>query len=125
MSKRFLDLRIWQEGFDLLLEIYEMTALFPDHEKYSLTSQVTRSANSIIANIAESHGRYYFADKIRVLYLSRAELEETQSHIRVAYGLNYINKEKYNKLFNRYDGLRIGINMYINFLQKNKMSKLH
>ncbi|MBU1164812.1 four helix bundle protein [Patescibacteria group bacterium] len=125
MSKRFLDLRIWQEGYDLLLKIYEITTHFPNHEKYSLTSQITRSANSVIANIAESHGRYYFADKIRVLYLARAELEETQSHLRVAYGLNYINKEKYNQLFNRYDGLRIGINMYIHSLRISKMSKLH
>jgi four helix bundle protein len=125
MSKRFLDLRIWQEGYDLLLEIYEITTFFPDHEKYALTSQITRSANSVIANIAESHGRFHFADKIRVLYLARAELEETQSHIKVASGLKYINKEKYNQLFNRYDGLRIGINMYINSIFNNKISKFH
>ncbi|MFZ2979250.1 MAG: four helix bundle protein, partial [Candidatus Magasanikiibacteriota bacterium] len=66
MYKDFHELQIWQDGYSLLMEIYIITELFPDFEKYSLVSQMTRSANSVIANIAESHGRYYFKDKVRV-----------------------------------------------------------
>ena len=44
------------------------------------------SANLVISNIAEAYGRYYFADKARVLYTSRGECEETRSHLRVALG---------------------------------------
>jgi len=120
MKEKFYQLRIWQEGYGLLLEIYSNSEKFPPYEKYSLTSQITRSANSVIANIAESHGRYFYADKIRVLYFSRAEIQETQSHLRVAVGLGYINKDKFEYLDNRYEGLKVGVNNYINSLNDQK-----
>ncbi len=87
MAKGFYDLNIWKKGYALLMEIYKITAAFPKEEKYGLATQIRRSANSVIANIAEAHGRYYFADKARVLYTSRGECEETRNHLRVALGL--------------------------------------
>ena len=86
MTKAFYELRIWQKGYELLMEIYRITSTFPKKEQYGLTSQLRNSANSVIANIAEGHGRYYFADKVRVLYTARGEVEETRSHLRVALG---------------------------------------
>jgi four helix bundle protein len=117
MKVKFHQLRIWQEGYELLMEIYNISSVFPLHEKYSLTSQITRSANSVIANIAEAHGRYYYADRVRVFYIARAEIQETQSHLRVALGLNYISQEKFDGLNRRYEGLKIGICKYINSLK--------
>jgi len=101
-------------------ELNQVTESFPAVEKWVLTSQLIRSANSIIANIAESHGRYHFADKIRILYISRAELEETQSHLLVALGRKYILQEKFDLINNDYEGLKIGINCYINSLNKQR-----
>lgn len=63
MAKGFYELNIWKKGYALLMEIYKITTSFPKEEKYGLTSQMRDSANSVIANIAEAHGRYYFADK--------------------------------------------------------------
>ncbi|PIP18118.1 MAG: four helix bundle protein, partial [Parcubacteria group bacterium CG23_combo_of_CG06-09_8_20_14_all_35_9] len=88
----------------------------------SLVPDTRRSANSVIANIAEAHGRYHFADKIRVLYISRGEVEETQSHLRVALGRNYISKDDFEYLDNEYEGLKIGINNYIQSISKQKDS---
>jgi len=103
-------------GYDLLMDIYELIKSFPKIEQFALASQLIRSANSVIANIAEAHGRFYFQDKIRVLYISRAEVEETQSHIRVAVGRGYITKEKGKKLDDAYEALNRKINSYIKFL---------
>lgn len=100
------------------MEVYNITEFFPDFEKYSLTSQLIRSANSIIANFAESHGRYYFKDKIRVLYISRGEITETRSHLAVAYGRKYINKEKFVELNSKYKQLSKDLNLYINSLKQ-------
>jgi len=83
MAKAFYELHIWQKGFELLQEVYKVSVKFPVEEKYSLTSQIKNSAISVISNIAESHGRYHFADKIRVLYIARGEVEETRSHLRI------------------------------------------
>ena len=76
------------------------------------------SGNSVIANIAEAHGRYYFADKTRVLYTSRGECEETRSHLSVALGLKYINKKTFDYLDKEYEELTKGINAYIRSLKK-------
>lgn len=69
------------------MKIYKITSKFPPEEKYNLTSQLRSSANSVVALIAEAHGRYYYADKCRVLYQSRGECGETQSHLSVSLGL--------------------------------------
>ena len=118
MAKGFYELNIWKKGYALLLEIYKITAGFPKEEKFGLSKQMRDSANSIIANIAESHGRYYFADKTRILYTSRGECEETRSHLRVALGLKYINKKVFTYLDEEYEGLTKGISSYIRSLRK-------
>lgn len=117
-GKEFSDLKIWQKGYTLLLRVYELTAHFPNGERFDLTSQLRRSANSIIANIAEAHGRYYFADKVRVLYQSRGEAIEVRSHLHVARGLAYIDDATFAELDHEYEGLSVGINAYIKSIQQ-------
>ena len=63
MNKKFYELNIWKKGYELLMKVYEITSKYPTEEKYSLVPDTRRSANSVIANIAEAHGRYHFADK--------------------------------------------------------------
>jgi four helix bundle protein len=87
MASGFHELNIWKKGFALLMEIYKITATFPKEEKYGLSSQMKSSGNSVIANIAEAHGRYYFADKARVLYTARGECEETKKPPKSCFGL--------------------------------------
>lgn len=120
MYKAFYQLPIWQNGAKLLEEIYKITKIFPSEEKYALTSQLRRSANSVIANIAESHGRFFYKDKVRVLYIARGEVEESRSHLLVAYKLNYLTQEKYLEMNQAYNLLSKGINSYIiNLNSKN------
>lgn len=120
MASDFHKLNIWKKGFALLIEIYKITATFPKEEKYGLCSQMRNSSNSVIANIAEAHGRYYFADKARVLYTARGECEETRSHLRVALGLKYIDNKVFNHLDEEYEGLTKGISSYIRSLRRSE-----
>lgn len=114
----FRDLRIWQEAHELSVEIYRLTQKFPREEKFDLTSQIRSSANSVAAQIAEAHGRYYYADKVRVLYQARGEAEETRSHLSLSIKLLYINKPEFEKYDIRYENLSIKINAYIISLKK-------
>jgi len=118
----FYELEIWKKGFELLTIIYRVTSKYPQEEKYNLTSQTRGSANSVIAQIAESHGRFWFADKVRVLYQARGEVEETRSHLRVGFTLHYLSEKDYNFLDKEYEGLAVGINSYIKSLLRNKKS---
>lgn len=109
----FRDLLIWQKAAELVIAIYSVSRTFPKEERFGLTDQIHRSANSVAANIAEAHGRYHFADKIRVLYQARGECFETQSHLGIAYKLGYLSKETFEKVDKDYEGLGVGINAYI------------
>lgn len=121
--KKFYQTDIWKEGFELTKEVYNITKDYPDNERFALISQTRRSSNSIIANTAEAHGRFYFKDKIRVFYIVRGELEETQSHLWLAYSQNYIKKDKWLELEQRYEKLKIKINNQINDWHKQKDKK--
>jgi len=120
VASDFKGLKIWQKGFELLMGIYKLATNFPPEEKFGLASQLKSSANSVIANIAESHGRYHLKDKIRILYQARGELEETRSHILVAKGRGYISKKEAGFLDGEYNGLGKGINTYIQSLNKKR-----
>ena len=104
-------------------EIYKITKIFPLEEKYALTSQLRRSANSIIANIAESHGRFFYKDKVRVLYIARGEVEESRSHLLIACKLNYLTQEKYLEMNQAYNLLSKGINSYIIDLNSKNLNQ--
>ena len=120
MPPSFKQLDIWKSGYRLVLKIYQLTKQFPQTERYGLIDQMRRSANSVIANIAESQGRYFFKDKIRVLYLSRGEIFEMRSHLKVAHGLEYLSQNKFDTLDKEYEGLLVGLNRYINYLAKSR-----
>ncbi len=51
--KNFKELRIWQKGFQIAVSCYNLTAVFPKEEKYSICSQINRCSLSIASNIAE------------------------------------------------------------------------
>jgi len=121
--KKFYEMDIWKDGYELQKEIFELVKVFPKEEVYGLISQFNRSANSILANIAEAHGRYHYADRIRVLYISRGEIEETQSHLLVASSRGYITEDKAFSFIERYENLKKKVNGYINNLSQEKNRK--
>ncbi|HAZ28568.1 MAG TPA: four helix bundle protein [Candidatus Magasanikbacteria bacterium] len=118
--QKFYEMDIWKEAFGLQKEIFLLTQKFPKGELYGLISQLHNSCNSIPANIAESHGRYYYADKIRVLYTVRGEIEETQSHLMVAESRLYISQNDSERLTQKYESLKVRINNYISDLRERK-----
>jgi four helix bundle protein len=84
----FKELKTWQEGIDLVLEIYRATGKYPHEEKFGLTSQMRRCAVSIPSNIAEGAGRSTdksFAHFLDISYGSSCELE-TQMIISLKLG---------------------------------------
>ncbi len=62
-AKTFEDLLVWQKAHLFVLAVYRLTAAFPNHETYGLTSQFRRAAVSIAANIAEGFRKRSKAEK--------------------------------------------------------------
>ena len=53
MAFKFEKLIAWQKSLDFTLDVHELTRKFPSEEKYILTAQIKRVADSINLNIAE------------------------------------------------------------------------
>jgi four helix bundle protein len=114
-------LDVWCKARDLAVRVHkEILPLLPVEEKYALSQQLRRSSQSIPANIAEGHGRFYFQDNVRFCYIARGSLEETLSHIVYAYNVKYISEALYKSLAVDGENLNRLINGYIGFLKKSK-----
>ena len=72
--KSYRDLIVWQKSMDLVTLTYNLVESFPVNERFSLTSQLKRSAVSIPSNIAEGYGRNYSKDYSRFLQIARGSL---------------------------------------------------
>ena len=117
MPQNFRDLKIWQEGYRLALEVYEITRSFPRDELFGLTNQIRRASVSIPSNIAEGTGRWGVKDKIQFLMIARGSLTETQSHLSIAFGLKYLTEDKYKQLDDAYEILARSLNAFIKSLK--------
>jgi four helix bundle protein len=59
-------LEAWKKARALVLVVYrEGLPLLPAEEKWHLNQQIRRSAQSVFANIAEGHGRFYYQENVR------------------------------------------------------------
>jgi len=54
MPKPHHNLEVWKRSLDYVTKVYELTAKYPDEEKFGLVSQMRRAAVSIPSNIAGS-----------------------------------------------------------------------
>lgn len=90
----FEQLNVWQNAMNLTVEIYKLTKLFPDDEKFALTDQVRRASSSVPANIAEGFGRHGIKDKLQFYNVAFGSLLETKSHLYLASKLGYLDEEK-------------------------------
>ena len=88
-ARSFQDLIVWQKAHAFVLEVYRLTAGFPKHELYGLTSQFRRAAVSIPANIAEGFRKRGIQDKVRFLNIAEGSLEECRYYLILAADLGY------------------------------------
>ncbi len=91
-AQNFKDLRVWQQGQELVKLIYQLTRKFPKEETYGLTSQLRRAAVSVPSNIAEGWGRNRTGYFSLGLCYSRGSIHEVESQLLNAIDLEYITE---------------------------------
>jgi four helix bundle protein len=94
----FKKLKVWEKAHFNAIEIYKLTRMFSKEEIYGLTSQIRRSAVSVVANIAEGCGKYSDKDFARYLSISLGSLNETEYYAILSKDLNLVSEEKVNHL---------------------------
>jgi four helix bundle protein len=69
----FTDLYAWVEGHKLVLEVYQLTGMFPKEELFGLTNQIRRAVVSITSNIAEGFSRNSIKEKLQMECLGMSD----------------------------------------------------
>ena len=88
----------WQRAMSFTEEIYRVTASFPKHEVYGLSSQLRRAAVSVTANIAEGTAKKGKRDFKRFLDIALGSLSEAASLLILAKRLGYLDTDAHEDL---------------------------
>ena len=96
---RFEEIQAWQKAKDLTLTIYKITADEGFSKDYGLKDQIRRASVSIMANIAEGHGRRTNTEFANFLNIARGSAAGVQSHLYIALGLKYIEQKEFDELY--------------------------
>ncbi|MBD0725732.1 four helix bundle protein [Flavobacterium sp. L1I52] len=93
----YKNLKIWQLGIEIANDISDILLEFPKHERYDLSSQLSRCSVSIPSNIAEGSAR---TDKSfsHFIDVSLGSSFELNTQLIVAKHRKYINDITFNLL---------------------------
>lgn len=86
------ELLVWQKAMDLAVAIYVLSAKFPAKETYRLVAQITRSAASVPANIAEGKGRATQRDYSHFVAIAKGSLMEAETYVMLSIRLGYVSQ---------------------------------
>jgi len=89
MRRMYQDLKVWQEGMNLVVLVYALVKQLPQEEKYDLGSQMRRAAVSVPANISEGAGRSGEKEFLYFLSIARGSLCELETLLLLCKKLNY------------------------------------
>ena len=96
--KNFQELKVWKLGMQIVKEVYVISKLIPENEKFGLISQITRAAVSIPSNIAEGSSRFSDKEYKRFLEISLGSAFELQTQVIILSEIKYLSSERAKKL---------------------------
>ncbi|MDH4152843.1 MAG: four helix bundle protein [Nitrospira sp.] len=73
---QFRDLKVWQLGKEIVLDVYTIRKQFPREEVYGLMAQMRRAAVSIPSNVAEGFNRIHNKEYRQFLYVALGSCAE-------------------------------------------------
>jgi len=89
----FEKLKIWQKAMDIAVEVYEISLLLPNDEKFNLIHQIKKCAVSIPSNIAEGSGRNHNKEFVQFLGIANGSTFELITQLILAKKLKLVKDE--------------------------------
>ena len=105
MAFRFEELKVWHMAADLSNEIDLLAKTFPIEERFSLASQMKRSADSVVLNIAEGSTGQTIPEFKRFLSIGLRSAVEVVACLYLARKRKYIDDDAYQKYYDGYEVL--------------------
>ena len=87
----YKELTVWQKSMMLARRVYEITARYPEDERFGLVSQMRRCCVSIPSNIAEDYGRETEREHSHFLFISLGSSNELETQLILSNGFGYVD----------------------------------
>ena len=89
------DLDVFKFAHQITLNIYKVTEVFPEIEKYGITSQMRRSASSICMNLMEGSHRLNKKEYRQFVGIARGSAGELKYQLMLSRDLTYLDDNTY------------------------------
>lgn len=99
--------------------VWEAVSSWDIFSKKTCGEQFVRSIDSIAANIAEAHGRYFKKVKMKFLYYARGSVFEAQFWAKKSLDRHLLTKEEFEDIMERLRKLPKEINYLIKWTNEN------
>ena len=99
----FRKLKIYQRAIEFVVEIYQLSKIFPNEEIYGLTSQIRRAATSSSLNIAEGSDNNSEKEFKRFLEIALRSAYEVMACLEITLKLKYIEKKDFDRFISEAD----------------------
>ncbi len=96
---RFEDLECWQQGRILTNKVYEITGNGAFKKDLRLSGQIQGAATSVMANVAEGFVRRSDKEFSQFLFIAMSSAAEVQSHLYVALEQEYVDKRRFDEIY--------------------------
>ena len=118
------DVRVLKTAEQIADAIYKIASRWNDFAKDVVGKQISRAADSIGANIAESFGRYHFGEKIQFLYYARGSVFETKYWLNRASTRELMSSTDSQMYINRLTDIARQLNLYISSLKGQRSGEI-
>ena len=98
LNLKHKQLTVYKEVRSLVKEIYSITKLLPDEERFNMVSQIRRAALSVKLNLSEGASRKSLKERIRFFEIARGSVVEIDAAIETAIDLNYMDENSLEEL---------------------------
>ncbi|VUZ84920.1 hypothetical protein MELA_01295 [Candidatus Methylomirabilis lanthanidiphila] len=98
MLNSFKELTVWQNAYQLTLEVYRIACTFPSSEQYGLASQMKRAAVSIPSNIAEGYKRRSRKEYLQFLSIANGSTGELETQLLISKDLGFLDIEDFQRV---------------------------
>jgi four helix bundle protein len=118
------DVRVLKSAEQIADAIYKIASRWDEFAKDVVGKQISRAADSVGANIAESFGRYHFGEKIQFLYYSRGSIFETKYWLNRASARELMSSTDSQSYVTGLTDIARQLNLYVSSLKGQRAGEI-
>lgn len=90
----FRELKIWQLGKEIAIDVFKVTEPFSRTEYSGLSSQMRRSAVSVPSNVAEGFNRFHVNEYRQFLFVALGSCAELETQLEIGATIGLIKQDR-------------------------------